>query len=262
MPQHRKGEVGPRRLPKPVAGVRAMARGLRAARAYGFTRVLRSGPAQRPGRPPQPRRPPGGPGRPRPLRAMLMTPWLAAGVGVVLAAALALHGPRTELTYTPANPCPPEGCGVSVPGQGGGGTALSGPAPNAAAPGTRLKHGRKAVPAAGPAPHRGGPAPAPGPLVVRYRTVQSRAGEFTGVITVTGQAVRSGWRLTFQYPGALVKSVAGLPWTRHGAEVIVIGGAPTSPGYTAGQARIRIRASGTPSRPTQCTFNGAACSIH
>ena len=32
---------------------------------------------------------------------MLMTPWLAAGAGVVVAAALALHVPHAELTYTP-----------------------------------------------------------------------------------------------------------------------------------------------------------------
>jgi hypothetical protein len=193
---------------------------------------------------------------------MLMTPWLAAGVGVVLAAALALRGPHTELTYTPAKPsgaC----CGVSVPGQGAdgtGGTAMSGASPNRAGPGTRLEHGRKAEPTAGPAPHRGGLVPVRRPLVVRYRTVRSLPGGFAGLITMTGRAVQSGWQLTFQYPGATVKSVAGLPWTVHGAEVTVTGG-PAAPGHAADPVRIRIRASGTPSRPTGCTFNSVACSI-
>jgi Cellulose binding domain len=244
-----------------------MARGLRSARAFQLRRVFRPGPAQRPGRLPQPRRPPGGPARPQPLRAMLMTPWLAAGVGVVLAAALALHGPHAELTYTPVNPngpCAPDGCGVSVPGQGTGGTAMSGSAPTEARPGTRLEHGRKALPTVGPAPHRGGSAPVRPPLEVRYRTVQSRPSGFTGLITMTGRAVQSGWQLTFQYPGATVESVAGLPWTVHGAEVTVTSGPSPSPapGHAAGRVRIRIRASGTPSRPTRCTFNGVACSIH
>jgi hypothetical protein len=195
---------------------------------------------------------------------MLMTPWLAAGVGVVLAAALALHGPHAELTYTPANPsgpCAPGGCGATEPGQGSGGTAMSGPGSSEASPGTRLKHGQKAVPTASPAPHRSGPAPVQRPLVIRYRTVRSRLGGFTGLITMTGQAVRSGWHLTFRYPGARVESVAGLPWTVDGAAVTVAG-PPTSPGHGAARVRIRFRASGTPSRPTGCTINGTACSIH
>jgi hypothetical protein len=194
---------------------------------------------------------------------MLMTPWLAAGVGVVLAAAMALHNPHTDLTYTPAKPigpCTPLGCGASAPSQGTdgtGGTALSG----TAGPGTRLKHGQRAAPTAGPAPHRGGPVPGQRPLVVRYRTVQSRPGGFTGLITMTGQALGSGWQLTFRYPGATVESVTGLPWTVNGAEVTVTSPAPSA-GQAAGSAQIRIRASGTPSRPTGCTFNGVACSIH
>jgi hypothetical protein len=194
---------------------------------------------------------------------MLMTPWLAAGVGVVLAAALALHGPRAELTYTPANPngpCAGSDCGASVPGQGHGGTAMSGPASSEAGPGARLKHGQKAVPPAGPAPRRGGPAPVREPLVIRYRTVRSRLGGFTGLITMTGQAVRSGWHLAFRYPGARVESVAGRPWTLDGADVIVTG-PPTSPGHGTARVRIRFRAAGTPSRPTGCTFNSVACSI-
>jgi hypothetical protein len=241
MPQHRKGDVELRQLPEPVAGVRAMARALRPARAFQFGRVL--------GRPARP--------RPRPLRAMFMTPWLAAGVGVVLAAALALHGPRTQLTYIPAHPCAPDHCGVSVPGPGAGGTTLSGPA----GPVTRLKHGRKALPATGPAPSGHGPAPARR-LLVRYQTVQRRPGGFTGLITMTGRAVRAGWQLTFRYPGATVVSVAGAPWTVDGAEVTVTGGLSPAPGQAAGRVRLRIRASGTPSRPTGCSFNGVACSIH
>lgn len=195
---------------------------------------------------------------------MLMTPWLAAGIGVVLAAALALHGPHAELTYTPANPngtCAPAGCGVPGHGQGRGGTAMSGPAPSKASPGIRRKHGQKAAPPAGPAPHRGGPAPVREALVIRYRTVQSRLGGFTGLITMTGQAVRSGWHLSFRYPGARVESVTGLPWTMDGADVAVTG-PPTSSGHGAARVRIRFRASGTPSRPTGCTLNNVACTIH
>lgn len=195
---------------------------------------------------------------------MLMTPWLAAGVGVVLAASLALHGPRTELTYTPANPkgsCATDDCGGSGPSRGSGGTAMSGPASSDARPGAQRKHGQKAAPPAGPAPHRGAADPVREALVIRYRTVRSQLGGFTGLITMTGQAVRSGWHLAFRYPGARVETVAGLPWTMDGAAVTVTG-PPTSPGHGPGRVRIRFRASGTPSRPTGCTFNSVTCTIH
>jgi hypothetical protein len=249
----------------PVAGVRAMARALRPDRAFQLCRalqlrrMLRPGPAQFPARPPQPGRPPGGPARPRPLRAMLMTPWLAAGIGVVLAAALALHGPHTELTYTPANPeapCTPDHCGAAVPGQG------AGRAPSVAGPGTRLEHGPKAGAVAGPAQAHGGLVPVRRPLVVRYQTVRQWPGGFAGLITVTGQAVQASWQLTFRYPGAEIDSVTGAPWTVDGAEVTVTGGMPATPAQAARGVRIHIKASGAPSQPTGCIFNGVACSIH
>ena len=49
---------------------------------------------------------------------MLMTPWLAAGAGVVVAAALALHVPHAELTYTPNAPgaCSLAECGTIAGG--------------------------------------------------------------------------------------------------------------------------------------------------
>jgi hypothetical protein len=150
---------------------------------------------------------------------------------------------------------------VSGAGHGRGGTAMSGPASSEASPGARRKHGQQVVPPAGPAPHRGGAAPVPERLVIRYRTVRSRLGGFTGLITMTGQAVRAGWHLTFRYPGARVESVTGLPWTMDGADVIVTG-PPTSSGRGPARVRIRFRASGTPSQPTGCALNSVACSIH
>jgi hypothetical protein len=196
---------------------------------------------------------------------MLMTPWLAAGAGVVLAAALALHGPHAQLTYTPVNPGGACSAGIcrAAPGSPGGadgtdavpGQALSGTAPGRAVPRTGLRHARK-VPAVG------GHAPASGPaLRVRYQTVQQWPGGFRALITLTGQAVRTGWQLSFRYPGATVDSVTGASWASHDGEVTVTS-SPLPAAPAAGGVRIRLRASGTPSRPTGCSFDGVACIIH
>src|SRR6185312_4210426 len=97
MPQHRSGGARPRRPPGPVPGrLRAAASRLSPGRRGGHARADPAPPHRR---------------QDRPLRAMLMTPWLAAGAGVVVAAALALHVPHAELTYTPNGPAADAGTG-------------------------------------------------------------------------------------------------------------------------------------------------------
>src|SRR5690242_21949486 len=90
MPQHRSGGARPRHAPGPVPGrLRAAASRLSPGRRGGHAHQEPAPPHRR---------------QDQPLRAMLMTPWLAAGAGVAVAAALALHVPHAALTYTPTAP--------------------------------------------------------------------------------------------------------------------------------------------------------------
>jgi hypothetical protein len=185
---------------------------------------------------------------------MLMTPWLAAGAGVVVAAALALHVPHAELTYTPSSPgaCSLAQCGTAAGGTvGPGQPAGHGPA---AALAQRRKGRATRRRTRAPGQHLAGP----GRLRVRYRTLRSGPAGFTGLITLSGRPVRGSWQLTFRYPGARVQSIDGAAWTIRDGVVTVTGPGDGAAGRTAA---ITFQASGLPSSPAQCTFDGAACTV-
>jgi hypothetical protein len=201
-----------------------------------------------------------------------MTPWLAAGAGIVVAAVLALNVPRTVLTYSQTDPgtnCQEPSCGSVSPGHQRGGLA-------AKDPGMKLKHaGRPAVagtkppgPAAVPAardprtPARAGhpkpPYPA-APAEVQYQTMQRWPSGFTGMITIMSRAALRNWRLAFRYPGAEIDSVAGAKWVARGD-----GGVATAVPWPWGRppgnvVRIMIVANGTPGGPTDCRFDRTRC---
>jgi hypothetical protein len=185
---------------------------------------------------------------------MLMTPWLAAGAGVVVAAALALHVPHAELTYTPSDP---GACSLAECGAVAGGTVE--PAhPAGHGPAAALRQGRKGRTArrrraAGQDPAR------PGRLRVRYQTVRAGPAGFTGLITLSGRAVQGSWQLTFRYPGARVQSIDGAAWTIRDGMVIVTGPGESAAGHRT--AEFTLQASGPPSGPIQCTFDGVACTV-
>lgn len=140
---------------------------------------------------------PGGPPRPR-MRGLLVTPWFAAGVGFVIAAALALNSPHTVLTYRP-NTSKCVNCKPPAPSRG----ALA-----SAQPGVVLRTPKKAAkghPAAG----------SPGGVVgvqVGYRVVWRKDGEFGAIITVPASQARHGWKLRFDIPGTRITEVWGAQW--------------------------------------------------
>ena len=183
---------------------------------------------------------------------MLMTPWLAAGAGVVVAAALALHVPHAELTYTPNGP---GACSLAAGGTIAGGTvAPAQPAGHGPAAELRQRKKHRTILRRTPGRH---PA-RPGRLRVRYQTLSTGPSGFTGLITLSGREVQGSWQLTFRYPGARVVSIDGGAWTVSDGVVTV-----TGPGNGAAgrMAAITLRASGPPSGPIQCTFDGVACTV-
>ena len=185
---------------------------------------------------------------------MLMTPWLAAGAGVVVAAALALHVPHAELTYTPNDPgaCSLAECGTIA----GGTVPPAQPAGHGRAAELRQRKKdrttRRRTQAPGRHPAR------PGRLQVRYQTLRSGPSGFTGLITLSGREVQGSWQLTFRYPGARVVSIDGGAWTVSDGVVTVTGLGHGAAGRTAA---ITLQASGLPSGPIQCTFDGVACTV-
>jgi hypothetical protein len=203
-----------------------------------------------------------------------MTPWLAAGAGIVVAAVLALNVPQAVLTYSRTDPgtkCQPPSCASVSPGQQRGGLA-------AKDPGIELKHAnRPAVPGGAPPKSPGDPAatnpagpphawypnphyPVPG-VEVLYQTMQRWPSGFSGLITIMSQLPLGDWRLAFQYLGVHIDSVTGAKWTASGD-----GGVATAVPWPWGGppgnvVRIMIVANGVPGQPTACRFDGTRCSF-
>ena len=203
--------------------------------------------------------------RGRAVRSMLTTPWLAAGTGLVVAAALALSSPQAVLTYSPRHPlatCDRPACGTASARRLPGGPAHG-------SPGTELGRASSS-PARGPAvagappleSGRGGPARRGEPVTVRYRTVRRSPAGFTGLITISGHARLGNWRLAFRYPGTAIESVAGAKWVAGGDGGVAMAVSPPS-GPPAGRVvRILIVAAGRPGRPVGCRFDGLRCAFH
>ncbi len=239
-------------MPGPVPAVRAVARQFRSGkvvRPFGsLIRPVRSV---------------------NPLSGRLMTPWLAAGAGVVVAAVLALNVSHPVLTYSrtyPGTNCDEPSCGSASPGhQVGGLTARD--------PGIELRHPnhpaaaglRPALAAKDPAApaQAGNPGPRypAAPVEVQYQTMRRWSSGFTALITIASRSTLGNWRLAFKYPGTGIDSVAGAKWAATGDGGVATA-VPWPWGSPAGNiVRIMIVANGTPGQPTACRFDGARCSF-
>jgi hypothetical protein len=212
-----------------------------------------------------------------PVSGRLMTPWLAAGAGIVVAAVLAANVPHAVLTYSqtyPGTKCQQPACGSRPPGGGRGGLtakdpgielkrANQPPAARAVAPGSPAAPAAKAPVFPSFPPHRGYPRPhyPIAPVEVQYQTMQRWSSGFTAVITIMSRATLYDWRLAFRYPGVGIDSVTGAKWAASGD-----GGVATAVPWPWGGppgniVRIMIVANGTPGQPTACTFDGTRCSF-
>jgi len=219
------------------------------------------------------------PGRAAPphhsVRGMLLTPWLSAGVGIVVAAGLALNMPHAALTYSPTYPattCRQPACGEAASPHMPPGLTVTGP-------GMKLRHARQArahqsagtaattgrPPAVTPPKGPANPAHArrPAGVQVRYRTLQQWPDGFTALITITSRADLDHWRLSFRYRGVRIDSVTGATWAaRRDDDGGVASAVPWPWGAPAGnEVKILVIANGTPGQPTHCKFDGARCSF-
>jgi hypothetical protein len=206
---------------------------------------------------------------------MLLTPWLSAGVGIVVAAGLALNMPHAALTYSPTYPattCRQPACGEAASPHLPPGLTVTGP-------GMKLRHARQArahQPAGTAAttgrppavtPPKGPATPAharrPAGVQVRYRTLQQWPDGFTALITITSRADLDHWRLSFRYRGVRIDSVTGATWAaRRDDDGGVASAVPWPWGAPTGnEVKILVIANGTPGQPTHCKFDGARCSF-
>jgi len=225
------------------------------------------------------------------FRRLMVTPTFAAGLGVVVAAGLAVSmTSRTVLHFSgpEGKPCVVRGCATGANRSPGAGT------PASASPGKRL------VPStlgpensARPSPsftgkHGGedsGHRYSGSKVVVDYETTQRFSWGFDGQITISGlpDSALSTWRLGFNYPGTRIVEVQGAQWQSTGDDSGVAqaetsggtgqngsdsgdgslsGSGPDASGYDSqNTVVITIEASGTPSTPSDCRFDDPPCSF-
>ncbi|KAB2357578.1 cellulose binding domain-containing protein [Actinomadura montaniterrae] len=141
--------------------------------------------------------------------------------------------------------------------------------PDLRAPATRTPGSRAPgkSPAASPTTQRPGARPAPrvGTVVtgngITYQVVQRDDGYFEGRFVITNRTGRpmAAWRLSFDAPGADVRTVWDARLVRAGAHPVMQNADGADPIPPGGTMDVQFGASGTPAMPGACLLNGAAC---
>ncbi len=189
-----------------------------------------------------------------------MTPWFAAGAGIVIAAAVAVGSPAA-LTYSPSSPvlrCSESGCLSPAPDHPDVATASPGEALEVGGSHSRGPAGRSAPPrtakAGGRARYR-----------VGYRVVRRRRHRFVALVTMPSGLAPGSWSLAFAFPSARVEQVWGAQWQPSASGE---GGIALGPGQWAGDplgrptpGQLVIMGRGAPTAPTSCRLNGVRCSF-
>lgn len=178
----------------------------------------------------------------RVLRGVMLTPWFAVSVGIVLAASLTLASPHAALSFPPRQDgtCTARDCGS-------GGT---GPQP-AVDPGIRL-----------PVSERHYVSARLSGIGVEYQLLPRRRAGFIAVIKIDSQRPLGKWNLRFVLPGARIGSIIWAKWEPQGSAGVLVQGAPLAwPRSSADETRIVIFGTGTPGWPTDCVIDGASCSF-
>jgi hypothetical protein len=196
-----------------------------------------------------------GPGRPRLglARSLMVTPWLAASAGIVIAAALTVDSPAA-LIYVPDGPavrCPANGCP---------GATSSPPGVTTDVPGVQLKTGT-APGAARP----GAPGRHHAPYQLGYRVVRRWPWGFVAVITLPADLKPGAWSLRLGFRSARIDHIRGARWQPSGHDQAGTatgswrphGHAPGGQGVDGLQ--LTVFAVGTPTLPSDCRLDGVRC---
>lgn len=199
----------------------------------------------------------------RSMRSLLVTPWFAASLGVLITAMLVLESPTDAvLSYGPpaGSPCASPRC-VS-PG------ARHAPGSLAARPGARLDPGvrrnsRARHPlAAAPSRHQSARHAAPSAVSVSFQVISRDHRGFIAMITLFSRHSLGDWTLGFTIPGTSIRGVGGARWRGDGGDSGIAQAQPSPwlrSSSGAGTARFMVLGTGTPGHPTGCTFNGRSC---
>jgi hypothetical protein len=197
-----------------------------------------------------------------------VTPWFAAGAGIVIAAALAVNTP-TALTYGPTGPgglCTTHSCTGSRRPQP--------PQVATASPGVAISDPGASAKGAGAAPDQPGVTAMNAEL--SYQIFWHSGRRFAAMITMPG-AGKTGWSLQLEFSGAHIRNVMGARWhpSRDGAGGTADGPLPSraqpSPASGSGQSgtsagphtpnadQVVVVATGRPQTPSSCTLDGLSC---
>ena len=191
----------------------------------------------------------------------MLTPWFAAGAGIVIAAAVAVGSPAA-LTYSPSSP------GVRCSA-----SRCAGPAPDrvpdvaTASPGVALRApgGQPHGAARGSAPPRAAQAGGGAGYQLGYQVIRHRRHGFVALITMPGDLAPGFWSLAFGFPSARVDRVWGALWQESANGE---GGTALGPLQWTGHApgapdarQLVVLASGAPTAPSRCTLDGVSCSF-
>ena len=150
------------------------------------------------------------------VRGLLVSPWFAAGAGVVIAAGAFVYAPHARLEIKTPNqtlPCVVAGCpelqgaAPPVPAGTGGGKVPTSP-PSSHAPSASV--------------HR----PVAVGVTVSYTRLWHYDGRFSMLIKVRSKRPIGAWSLSFAIPGASHLLVVGAKWQSSGPD----GGTASGPG--------------------------------
>jgi hypothetical protein len=195
------------------------------------------------------------------VRRVVVTPTFAAGLGVVIAAAMAYPMTKTVISYggTPpagSTPCALDGCVGGTDGSGS--LATGGPGSPLGTPSPATSHPGSTAPLA-----PGGGTVAAGLPLMSYQTLRQWESGFIGQITISDSSgsAPANWQLRLAYDSARIIGVWGGRWSSSGDHAVLVTPESGDGNSRAGNGHIQVVVvvSGHPGPPSGCAFNGQAC---